>query len=49
MCGDNSIKAPELKKKVKELREVIPETGVSIFETQFKVSSCCLHPLPDPR
>ena len=38
MCGDNSIKAPELKEKVKELREVVPETGVSMFETQFNVS-----------
>ena len=37
MCGDNSIKAPELKKKVEELRQVVPETGVSGFETQFKV------------
>ena len=38
MCGDNSIKAPELKKKVEELRQVVPETGVSTFETQFNVS-----------
>ncbi len=38
MCGDNSIKAPELKKKVEELKEIVPETGVSMFESQFNVS-----------
>ena len=38
MCGDKSIKAPELKKKVEELRQVVPKTAVSIFETQFNVS-----------
>ena len=38
MCGDNSIKAPELKAKVKELQGVVPESGKTMFETQFAVS-----------
>ncbi len=37
MCGDNSIKAPNLKKRVKELKETMADTGLSGFETQFKV------------
>lgn len=40
MCGDNSIKAPEMKTKVKELRAVVDETGKSVFETQFAVRLC---------
>ena len=38
MCGDNSIKAPELRAKIKEMLEVVPETGLTLFESQFNVS-----------
>lgn len=38
MCGDNSIKAPELRAKVKEMTEIVTETGLTIFESQFNVS-----------
>ena len=40
MCGDNSIKAPELRMKVKEMQGVVPDTGKTIFKTQFNVSLC---------
>ena len=40
MCGDNSIKAPELKKKVEELKQVVPETGVSTSRDSVR---CKLH------
>lgn len=39
MCGDNSIKAPEMRVKVKAMQDIIPETGKTTFETQFSVSS----------
>ena len=42
MCGDNSIKAPEMRAKVKEMQQVVPETGKTVFETQFNVCMCCL-------
>ena len=37
MCGDNSIKAPELRAKVKEMMAVVEETGKTAFESQFEV------------
>ena len=40
MCGDNSIKAPEMKTKVKELKAVLAETGKTVLETQFAVCLC---------
>lgn len=48
MCGDNSIKAPEMRTKVKEMNVKNPETDKTVFESQFDVSvgfdlSCDCH------
>ena len=38
MCGDNSIPAPELRKRFQELVEVDPESNKSRLQLQFEVS-----------
>ena len=38
MCGDNSIPAPELRKRLQELMEVDPESKKSKLQLQFEVS-----------
>ena len=37
MCGDNSIPAPELKKRFQELIEVDPESNKPRIQLQFEV------------
>ena len=38
MCGDNSIPAPELRKRLQDLMEVDPESKKSKLQLQFEVS-----------
>ena len=38
MCGDNSIPAPELRKRLQDLMEVDPESSKSRLQLQFEVS-----------
>ena len=40
MCGDNSIPAPELRKRFQDLMEVDPESNKSRLQLQFEVSKC---------
>ena len=40
MCGDNSIPAPELRKRFQDLMEVDPESNKSRLQLQFEVSEC---------
>ena len=45
MCGDNSIQAPELPKKIQNLREVNPTSGKSGFASLFEVSTAHSQPV----
>ena len=46
MCGDNSIRAPELKKRFQELMEVEPESNKPRIQLQFEVRvHVCSHAL----
>ena len=38
MCGDNSIPAPELRKRLQDLMEVDPDSKKSKLQLQFEVS-----------
>ena len=42
MCGDNSIPAPELRKRFPDLMEVDPESNKSRLQLQFEVSDICI-------
>lgn len=48
MCGDNSIPAPELRKRFEALMEVDPESNKSRLQLQFEVSHTYVYSFVTP-